>query len=1025
MSPSFLPPSSGRVPSGSAPGSGSGSGSGARRASASSRRLAPGTGGRVGRFLITGELGRGGMGAVFRGLDPELGRDVAVKVLLPRPGDDTLAAARSRERFLREARITAKLRHPGIVAVHEVGESDGRPFLAMDFVDGETLSSLRERGPLPAESVAELVRGVARALEHAHRAGVLHRDVKPQNVLIDGVTGEPRLVDFGLARQEDAPTEITLTGQLLGTPQYVAPEQARGEKDAVGPAADVYALGGVLYFALTGQPPFEGDNILSLLRQVMTSEPPPPRSIDPTIAVDLATIALRCLEKEPSARYRSAGAVAADLQRFIDGEMIEARRPSSWRRVARTLARHRVALVSIVALGVSAVAGGGVVAARIRSDRAERAAVTRILDRAVGGDLARDDALFALAQQPAPTAAAVLGAALDEVLAELAAPGAEPGPARARALHRRARIACEGLGRLGVVDGAVGPLGRWLAAIDDPGRAAPAGIALCRLGGSEADRHLVAAAERFDPRGPFWEALAPWLAGTGVPERIAAEVAAGLCERAEETLRRAPEEALPSLDLAVQLAPGSGEARRLRGFAHLEAGRVEAAIVDLVRAIELDAGDVEARTTLGEARLLAGEVDAALAELDRAVEHAQRRGSLPARTRARALTWRGIIRYEKRDLEGAITDLSAAIDVDPTDATAWCRRGIARRANEQLAASAADLERAVTIDPSLAKAWLDLGLARYDGGEDWEGTIEALTRAIDLGVRDATAWVARGVARRETGDREGAIADLSAALELDADHRSAWWWRGICHHEGHAWDDAISDLTIAIELGADDPAVWRIRGLSRLMQVQDLDGAISDLSRSIALDPDELEAWRHRGAARLTKGDAVGAIEDLSHVIAAAPDHPTAYDYRGTARRVAGDLAGSLEDLTRAIALDPDAVRPWRERGVTLTELGRLDDALSDLDRALEIDPELAHAWADRARVKRERGDVVGAVRDADRGIRVDGGLGRAWTERALARRAAGDLAGALADAEEAIRRSPSGPHVASARSLLVELGRR
>ncbi len=323
-------------------------------------RPAPGPTGssmRIGRYVVTGELGRGGMGVVLRAHDPTLSRDVAIKTLL-----DVGGSPDRRERFEREARAAARLRHPGIVGVHEVGEHAGRPYIVMDFVEGETLDALIERGRIPPRRTAELIRDVAAAIEHAHGNGILHRDVKPQNVLIDP-GGSTHLADFGLARELDATGgELTKTGQLVGTPQYVAPEQVRGGRDAIGVATDVYGIGGILYHALVGRPAFEGETLLELLNKVLTRDPESPRQLDPSIHPDLETIALRCLEKDPARRYRRAGEVAADLDRFLAGEAISARPIGRRERLVRW-GRRNPALAAAVGALLVVILGGAIAGA--------------------------------------------------------------------------------------------------------------------------------------------------------------------------------------------------------------------------------------------------------------------------------------------------------------------------------------------------------------------------------------------------------------------------------------------------------------------------------------------------------------------------------------------------------------------------------------------------------------------------------------------------------------------------------------
>ena len=248
-----------------------------------------------------------------------LDREVAVKVLR----DAWLATPVQVKRFRAEAANAAKLKHPNIVAVHEVGEQGGQHYFAMDLVKGTNLAELTRDGPLPPRRAAELVKKVAEAVQHAHQQGVLHRDVKPSNVLLDA-QGEPHVTDFGLARPMDDESSLTLTGQVLGTPGYMAPEQAKGGA-TVGPAADVYGLGALLFHLLTGRAPFVGASAAETLTQVLQQEPLSPRLLNPAVPVDLAAVCVKCLAKSPGERYGSAGELAEDLERFLDGEATQAR----------------------------------------------------------------------------------------------------------------------------------------------------------------------------------------------------------------------------------------------------------------------------------------------------------------------------------------------------------------------------------------------------------------------------------------------------------------------------------------------------------------------------------------------------------------------------------------------------------------------------------------------------------------------------------------------------------------------------
>jgi serine/threonine protein kinase len=296
-------------------------------------------------YDILGELGRGGMGVVYRARQQDLDRLVALKMILA----GAYAGSAERERFRAEALAVARLQHPNVVQVFAVGEHAGRPFLALELVQGGSLAGRLRGGPLPPRQAAALAERLARAVQAAHEAGVIHRDLKPANILLTA-DGQPKVTDFGLAKRLDEQTAATPTGAILGTPAYMAPEQAGGQRGKVGPAADVWALGAILYELLTGRPPFQAATPLDTVLRVLNDNPVPPRQIQSQTPRELETICLKCLGKEPRQRYGSARDLADDLRRFLDSQPIQARPARTWER-ARKWALRRPALAALLLLG--------------------------------------------------------------------------------------------------------------------------------------------------------------------------------------------------------------------------------------------------------------------------------------------------------------------------------------------------------------------------------------------------------------------------------------------------------------------------------------------------------------------------------------------------------------------------------------------------------------------------------------------------------------------------------------------------
>ncbi len=333
---------------------------------------------RIGRYHVLQEIGRGGMSVVYRVFDPELNRLAAMKVIL----GGHLASEEDLRRFERETQLLAQLDHPGIVAAYETGEWAGNRYLTMPLIDGPNLAEYLGRQPIPWRRAVDIVQQLAVALDYAHRRGVIHRDLSPRNVLLE--RDRVRATDFGLAKLLPAQqgsgssgrrSHLTLTGQVLGTPDYMSPEQAGGRTDLIGPATDIHGLGAILYELLTRRRPFESDNVWTTLERVRTADPLPPHEVQRRVPRDLSAVCMKCLEKEPTQRYRTAAELARELERVAHGEPVRARTVSRWERAWRWCRRNpRSSTLAAMVVSLLATLSAGSIFATFKFRRDERVA---------------------------------------------------------------------------------------------------------------------------------------------------------------------------------------------------------------------------------------------------------------------------------------------------------------------------------------------------------------------------------------------------------------------------------------------------------------------------------------------------------------------------------------------------------------------------------------------------------------------------------------------------------------------------
>ncbi|MBI2899714.1 MAG: protein kinase [Planctomycetes bacterium] len=696
---------------------------------------------RVGRYVLVALIGAGGMGSVFRAWDGDLRRWVAIK-FLRQIGDDT-----ARAYFRREALVAASLDHPNIAKMYEVGEREGAPFIAMQLVEGETLAD--RRGRMGAAEKIAVVKRIAEAIGFAHGKGVIHRDVKPGNVMVDR-EGHVYVMDFGLAKEVEGPG-LTQAPSAVGTPNYMAPEQARGRATA---QSDVYAIGAILYELEAGRPPFLGATAAEVLVQVTTSEPPWPRRVVPGLSEDVEAVILKCMEKDLSRRYAGVAELIEDLAALETGEaLVHARRRTVTYVLARKVRRNPKAWTIGTALGLLLAAGAAF--GTVQLVRARRAERLREEERRLNER--REEALRRLA-------------AFSSGVMERKHALRRSGPANSGTAREELRRVDEALGRflqewplpqgyyirargryyLGDLDGAQADLRRALE-IEPSFRPAWSLLGMAKMelyqdrllgtGEMRAERRrraqpilqeaLEALRRGWEPGKEREEAERwglVWSLDDQVARRLADALRAEYIEgdratavrllreghaqyRAEEYvselgfLSSTPGENIALQSQAIDLAPGYAKAWFRRGTARVTSGDPSRAIPDLDRAIELRPGHAAAHNNRANARSLRGDHAGAVADYDRAL-------ALDAREPIVACN-RGKAKQNLGDSAGAEADFTIAIELKPDYADAFYSRASVRCSLGDFAGSARDYERVLALKGPYARALSGRGLARY------------------------------------------------------------------------------------------------------------------------------------------------------------------------------------------------------------------------------------------------------------------------------------------------------------------------